>query len=56
MAGIHINEFLFYGFTDNFGSGSPTGHSLAWKAQGFADGFFYSELILFYPAVVAYFF
>jgi hypothetical protein len=47
---------LFYGFADNFGSGSPTGHSLAWEAQGFADGFFYSELILFYPAVVAYFF
>lgn len=55
-AGIHLNDYLFYGFTDNFGSGSPTSHSLAWEAQGFADGFFYSELILFYPAVLAYFF
>jgi hypothetical protein len=55
-AGIHLNEYIFYGFTDNFGSGSPTSHSLAWEAQGFADGFFYSELILFYPAVLAYFF
>jgi len=55
MAGIRINEFLFYGLADNFGAGSPTGHSLAWKAQAFADGFFYSELILFYPALVAYF-
>jgi hypothetical protein len=55
LAGISMNDFLFYGFTDNFGSGSPTGHSLAWKAQAFADGFFYSELILFYPALVAYF-
>ena len=55
LAGIKINEFLFYGLADNFGTGSPTGHSLAWKAQGFADGFFYSELILFYPAVAWYF-
>jgi len=55
-AGIHLNDYIFYGFTDNFGSGSPTSHSLAWEAQGFADGFFYSELILFYPAVLAYFF
>jgi hypothetical protein len=56
LVGIRLNDYLFYGFTDNFGSGSPTGHSLAWEAQGFADGFFYSELILFYPAVLAYFF
>ncbi|HEX3768492.1 MAG TPA: glycosyltransferase family 39 protein, partial [Puia sp.] len=56
LAGIRLNDYFFYGFTDNFGSGSPTSHSLAWEAQGFADGFFYSELILFYPAVVAYFF
>jgi hypothetical protein len=56
LAGIRLNDYIFYGFTDNFGSGSPTGHSLAWEAQGFADGFFYSELIVFYPAVLAYFF
>jgi len=55
-AGIHLNDYLFYGFTDNFGSGTPTGHAFAWKLQGFADGFFYSELLLFYPAVLAYFF
>jgi len=55
-AGVHLSEYIFYGFTDNFGAGSPTSHSLAWEAQGFADGFFYSELILFYPAVLAYFF
>jgi hypothetical protein len=55
-AGIRFSDYLFYGFTDNFGSGSPTGHSLAWKVQGFADGFFYSELILFYPTVLVYFF
>ncbi|HEY4937141.1 MAG TPA: hypothetical protein VII44_11200 [Puia sp.] len=50
-----MNEFLFYGFTDNFGTGSPTDHTVAWKVQRFADGFFYSELVLFYPAVVFYF-
>ncbi len=56
LVGIHLNDYIFYGITDNFGPGSPTSHSLAWEAQGFADGFFYSELILFYPAVLAYFF
>jgi len=55
ISGIQISEFLLYGFTDNFSTGSPTDHSLAWKAQAFADGFFYSELLLFYPAVFYYF-
>ncbi len=49
-------NFIFYGFKDNFGAGSATAHSAAWKMQRFADSFFYSELILFYPAVVFYFF
>src|SRR5450755_4589214 len=56
FAGIKMNELLFYGITDNFGAGSATAHSLAWKVQQFADGYFYSELLLFYPAVVLYFF
>jgi len=55
FSGIRLHDFLFYGFSDNFGSGSPTGLSSAWKAQQFANGFFYSELILFYPAVAVYF-
>ena len=55
LAGIKINEFLFYGLTDNFGAGSPTAHPISWEAQQFANGFFYSELILFYPAVCFYF-
>jgi 4-amino-4-deoxy-L-arabinose transferase-like glycosyltransferase len=41
LAGIKLNEFLFYGLTDNFGSGSATNHSLAWKVQRFADGFLF---------------
>ncbi len=54
-SGIKLNEFIFYGFSDNFGAGSATAHSASWKMQRFADSFFYSELILFYPAVVFYF-
>src|SRR5450631_293683 len=55
LSGIQIHEFLLYGFTDNFSTGSATDHAPAWKAQAFADGFFYSELLLFYPAVFYYF-
>ncbi len=54
-AGIRMSELLFYGFTDNFGPGSATAFSFTWKAQRFADDFFYSEIILFYPVVVCYF-
>jgi hypothetical protein len=56
FAGIKITDLLYFGFTDNFGPGSATGHSLSWKIQHFSDGFFYSEIILFYPVVVYYFF
>jgi hypothetical protein len=55
IAGISMNDLLFFGIFDNFGPGSATDHSSAWKIQRFADGFFYSEIILFYPAVVGYF-
>ncbi len=55
LVGIRLGDFLFYGFTDNFGMGSATDHSFLWKIQQFSDGFFYSEIILFYPAVVYYF-
>ena len=56
IAGISPNDLLFFGVIDNFGSGSATSHTLAWKAQRFSEGFFYSEIILFYPAVICYFF
>jgi hypothetical protein len=55
MAGIGMNDLLYFGILDNFGPGSATDHSLAWKVQRFADGFFYSEIVLFYPAVFYYF-
>ncbi len=56
LSGVKLNEFIFFGFRDNFGAGSATAHSAAWKMQRFTDSFFYSELILFYPAIVFYFF
>jgi hypothetical protein len=49
FSGIRINEFLFYGMTDNFGSASTTAHSLNWEIHQKIQGFFYSGLILFYP-------
>ncbi len=55
LVGIRLGDFLFYGFTDNFGMGSATDHSFLWKIQQVSEGFFYSEMILFYPAVIYYF-
>src|SRR6202043_1893289 len=48
-------DFFTYGLVDNFGTGSPTDHSILWRMENFLNGFFYSELILFYPGLVGYF-
>jgi len=53
--GISMHDFIVYAVTDNFGQGSSTDHALLWKLENFTDKFFYSELILFYPALVGYF-
>jgi hypothetical protein len=53
---IDPHSILTYALTDNFGSGSTTDHNLLWKLVNFSDKFFYSELILFYPFVLGYFF
>jgi len=55
-AGIHLNDLVYYTFSDNFGAGSTTDHSLVWKLESFFNGFFYSEIVLFYPFIAAYFF
>jgi len=55
-AGIYPGDIFTFGLSDNFGSGSTTDHDLTWKLQNFSDKFFYSELILFYPFVLGYFF
>ncbi|MGZ3749766.1 MAG: glycosyltransferase family 39 protein [Mucilaginibacter sp.] len=56
FAGIDVNSLVTYALADNFGSGSTTDRSLMWKMVNFSDKFFYSELILFYPFVLGYFF
>jgi hypothetical protein len=56
LAGINLHDFLTYALMDNFGPGSVTGNSLSWRVNSFMNAFFYSELILFYPFVVAFFF
>jgi len=56
FAGIDIHSIITNGLVDNFGSGSTTDRSLIWKMVNFSDKFFYSELILFYPFVLGYFF
>ncbi len=55
LSGIHLQDVFIYGFKDNVGPGSPTDISLSGKLENFENGFFYSELILLYPAAIAYF-
>lgn len=56
FAGIDIHSIIINCLTDNFGSGSATDHNLIWKMVNFSNKFFYSELLLFYPFVLGYFF
>jgi hypothetical protein len=54
LAGIDLSAVFHYMLTDNFGSGSTTDHSVAWKLDMFSANFFDSELVLFYPFVAGY--
>ena len=56
LAGINLHDFVSNSFVENFAAGSVTDHAFAWKAEQFANAFFYSELILFYPFVIGYLF
>ncbi|TSJ40594.1 hypothetical protein FO440_12655 [Mucilaginibacter corticis] len=56
LAGIDPQAVYFYAIADNFGSGSTTDHDFLWRAVQFYNLFFYSEIILFYPLVLAYLF
>jgi len=56
LSGINLHDFLTYGFTENFGAGSATDYNVLSRLQRFIETFFYSELILFYPFVIGYFF
>ena len=55
ISGISTNQFISYAFLDNFGAGSATDHSVLSRLEGLVNGFFYSELLLFLPGVLAYF-
>jgi hypothetical protein len=56
LAGINLHDFFLYAFADNFGAGSATDHSLMWRLENLSEKFFYSELLLFYPLLITYFF
>jgi hypothetical protein len=54
LSGIPLRDFLFHGFTNNFGQGSTTDFSWEYKLDAFFNNFFNSELILFYPFLIGY--
>jgi 4-amino-4-deoxy-L-arabinose transferase-like glycosyltransferase len=56
FAGINPHDLFTYMFADNFGAGSATDHTLAWRLENLSEKFLYSPIILFYPLVVAYLF
>ena len=56
LNGIKIHDFIFYGFTDNFGPGSITDRPVSIKWNLFKDLFIWSPLMLFYPFVIHYIF
>jgi hypothetical protein len=55
LLGIDLHNMYIYDFADNFNSGSPYDHGFIWKLQQFSDKFLYTEIIQFYPLVIAYF-
>ena len=56
LAGIRLHDIFIFALSDNFGPGSVTDHSLSWKLNNFFNHFFYSELVLFSPGLIGYFF
>ncbi|HEY0177350.1 MAG TPA: hypothetical protein VGC08_13290, partial [Pedobacter sp.] len=54
LAGINLHELMINGITDNFGAGSPTSHSLAYKTDNLLAKFVYSPVSLFYPLTFIY--
>ena len=48
---ISIKDFIFYGFTDNFGKGSVTAIPFSLQFNNFTEAFILSPLLLFYPFV-----
>ena len=56
LAGIPVNDFIFYSLTQNFENGSVTDITISQRVSSFMNAFFYSEMVVFYPFVLIYFF
>jgi hypothetical protein len=56
LAGIDLQQLLINGLLDNFGKGSATDHTAAFKFDSFCHRFIYSPLVLFYPLMLLYVF
>jgi 4-amino-4-deoxy-L-arabinose transferase-like glycosyltransferase len=56
VAGINLHDVYMNAFADNFSSGSVTDHSFSWRSGSFVAHFFQSQLIIFLPFTVLYFF
>jgi hypothetical protein len=54
LSGIQVQDFIFYSFTDNFGSGSITDQPISLKWNNFNEAFIISPLLLFYPFIIHY--
>ncbi|HXB43542.1 MAG TPA: glycosyltransferase family 39 protein, partial [Puia sp.] len=56
FSGINLHDVFVYSVEDNFGAGSVTDHPVFWEIDSFFNHVFYSELVLFLPGLVGYFF
>lgn len=56
LLGINLHDLIVYSLSDNFTAGSVTDHPFGWKLQQFINQFFHSEMILFYPFLIVWFF
>lgn len=56
LAGINFHDIFTNMLTDNFGPGSMTNNDFVTRMVQFYNMFFYSEVILFYPIMLVYFF
>lgn len=56
LAGINLHDLYTFMLADNFGGGSTTDHGLIFRTIQFYNLFFFSEVILFYPLLIAYLF
>jgi len=54
IAGIKPGDLWTYGFSDNFGAGSVTAHTIEYMLETFTARFIYSPLGLFYTLLFVY--